>query len=220
MSIKTSTDEWVRKGPTQAIAVVAAVGIIVGGLVGFGVGFKVEQSRTKDEVKKLQQQAAKAKAPARVPLGALGQRIGEVTAASGPTITLTTKRNGAQTLATTATTRYETTERGTIADVHSGDRILVTPGGAEIIVLSPDSELGRKVTKIDSSSIKIAKASGFPAGNLKTTDVHRVDTVKPAKLADVGTGDSVLAGGRAKDEKSFNTIEVIVLPDGSAFANN
>ena len=63
MSIKTSTDEWVRKGPTQAIAVVAAVGIIVGGLVGFGVGFKVEQSRTKDEVKKLQKQAAKAKAP-------------------------------------------------------------------------------------------------------------------------------------------------------------
>ena len=219
MSIKTSTDEWVRKGPTQAIAVVAAVGIIVGGLVGFGVGFKVEQSRTKDEVKKLQQRAAKAKTPTGVPVGALGQRIGEVTAASGPSITVATKRNGTQTLATTAATRFETTERGTIADVHSGDRILVTAGGGEIIVLSPDSKLGRKVTKIDSSSIKIAKATGFPAGNIKTTEVHRVDKVKPAKLVDVSTGNSVLAGGREKDAKVFNTIEVIVLPDGSAFAN-
>jgi hypothetical protein len=220
MSIKTSADEWVRKGPTQAIAVVAAVGIIVGGLVGFGAGFKVEQSRTKDEVKKLQRQAAKAKAPTGALAGPLGQRIGEVTAISGASITVTAKKRGAQTLVTTVATRFETTERGTIADVHSGDRILVTAGGAEIIVLPADFKIGRKVTSIDSSSIKIAKGNGFPAGTLKTTDVHRVDTAKAAKLADVSTGDSVLAGGRARDNKVFNTIEVIVLPDGSGFANN
>jgi hypothetical protein len=83
------------------------------------------------------------------------------------------------------------------------------------MVLSAGSKLGRLVTKSDSSSIAIA-----PKGNIKTKDVHRVDLVKPAKLADVSTGDNVLAGGNAKDNKVFSTIEVIVLADGSGFANN
>jgi hypothetical protein len=211
MSIKTSADEWVRKGPIQAIAVIAAVGIIVGGLVGFGVGFKVEQGRTKDEVKQLKAQA-KAKG---VLVGPIRKRAGKVTAISGPSITLATGKNGSLTLATTATTRFETTARGTIADVHSGVRVFVTPGGGEIMVLSAGSKLGRLVTKVDSSSITIA-----PKGNIKTKDVHLVDIVKPAKLADVSTGDNVLAGGNAKDNKVFSTIEVIVLADGSGFANN
>jgi hypothetical protein len=124
-----------------------------------------------------------------------------------------------QTLGTTATTVFEKAVSGTIADVHSGRRILVTPGGAEIIVLPSSSKLGRQVTKVTSAIIKIAKGSGSPEGSIKTTEVHRVEIIKPAKVSDIKTGDEVLAGGRAKDTKTFNTIEVIVLPAGSGFAN-
>ena len=219
MSIKTSADEWVRKGPTQAIAVVAAVGVIVGGLIGLGVGFKVEQSRTKDEVNKLQRQLANKKAASPgVLVGALGQRVGTVTAKSGSTITITTKQRGAQTLATTATTLFESTTRGTIADVHSGRRILVTVGGSDIIVLSADSKLGRVVTNVASDVIKIGEGNGLPPGTIKTADVHGVENVKSVKLADVAVGDQVFAGGRAKDKQTFSAIEVIVLADGSGFA--
>ena len=218
MSIKTSAEEWVRKGPMQAVAVIAAVGIVVGGLVGLGVGYKIEQSRTKSDVKKLQQQLSKEKsAKSGVVLGALGERIGKVTASSGGSITVLTKTGRSQELSTSASTVFETAARGTIADVNSGRRILVTPKGAEIIVLPADSKLGRVVTKITSASILIAKGNGFPAGSLSTSGVHSVETLKPAKITDVKTGVHVLAGGRAATGKKFNTIEVIVLSNGSGF---
>ena len=220
MSIKTSGEEWVRKGPTQAIAVIAAVGLIVGGVIGLGVGFKLEQSRTKSSVHKLQQELTKQKsAKTGVVVGALGQRVGKVSATSGTSITVATKKRGAQTVETSATTVFENAVSGTIADVHSGQRILVVPGGAEIIVLSANSKLGRVVTKVTNASIKIAKGNGFPEGNIKTTDVHRVETVKPAKISDMTIGKELLVGGRAKDAKTFTAIEVILLPDGSGFAN-
>jgi len=220
MSIKTSAEEWVRKGPTQAIAVIAAVGLIVGGLIGLGVGFKVEQSRTKSDVNKLRRElTSKKSSKTGVVVGALGQRVGKVTTTSGTTLTVATKKRGPQTVETSATTLFENAVSGTIADVHSGRRILVVPGGAEIIVLSANSKLGRVVTKVTSASIKIAKGNGFPAGSIKTSDVHRVETVTPAKFSDMTTGKEVLVGGRAKDAKTFTAIEVILLPSGSGFAN-
>ena len=220
MSIKTSADEWVRKGPTQAIAVVAAVGVIIGGLIGLGVGFKVEQSRTKDQVDRLKQQVANKKAASPgVLVGALGQRVGVVTAKSGSIITIRTKQRGEQKIATTATTLFEATTRGTIADVHSGRRILVTVGGSDIIVLSAGSKLGRVVTKVASDVIEVAKEDDLPAGTIKTADVHGVETLKSVKLADVAVGDQVFAGGRAKDKQTFSAIEVIVLADDSGFAS-
>ena len=186
MSIKTSAEEWVRKGPTQAIAVIAVVGIIVGGLIGIGVGFKLEQSRTKSDVSKLRKELIRLKASkSGVVVGALGQRVGKVTATSATSVTVATKKRGRQTLETTATTVFENAVSGTIADVHSGRRILVTPGGAEIIVLPSSSKLGRKVTKVTSATIKIAKSNGHPEGSIKTTDVHRGEILKPAKLSDV-----------------------------------
>lgn len=219
MSIKTSADEWVRKSPTQAIAVIAAVGIVVGGLIGLGVGFKIEQSRTKSDVAKLQKQLKAKATSAGVNTGPLGQRIGKVTATKPGSLTVATKRRGAQTLNTTAATVFETTARGTIADVHSGRRVLVAVGGTEIIVLSVESKLGRVVTGVGSDSIRIAKGNGHPAGVIKTADVHLVSTVKAAKAADVSNGDSIFAGGRARTEKTFAAIEIILLPSGSGFAN-
>jgi hypothetical protein len=218
MSIKTSADEWVRKGPTQAIAVIAAVGIVIGGLIGLGVGFKIEQSRTKSDVSKLQKELkAKTTAPGAA-AGALGQRLGKVTATGSGSITMTTKQRGTQTIVTTSTTVMETTVRATIADVHSGGRILVTPGGKEIIVLADTSKLGRVVDTVGSDTIKIAKGNGAPAGGVKTADVHVIYTLKTITAADVKSGNPVLVGGRAKDDKTFNAVELIVLPADSGFA--
>jgi len=216
MSIKTSADEWVRKGPTQAIAVVAAAGLVLGVLIGFGVGFKVEQSRTRSDVKKLQARL-KSIGPKKTASGPLGQRVGTVSATSGSTITVTTKKRGAVAVATTAKTVFESTKRGTIADVQSGRRILVTAGGNEIIVLPVASKLGRVVSAVANDFITIAKGNSAPAAKLDTPDVHRVSTVVPAKLADVGKGDNVLAGGTSTGDKTFSATEVILLPLDSGF---
>ena len=56
MAIKDSAEGWVRGKPVLAMVVVALIGAVVGGVIGLGVGFKVEQSRTRDDVKRLQQQ--------------------------------------------------------------------------------------------------------------------------------------------------------------------
>ena len=217
MSIKTSADEWIRKTPTQAIAVVAAVGLVVGVLVGFGVGFKVEQSRTKSDVKKLQARLKSTAAPKTLGKGALGQRVGTVTATSGATITVKTKKRGSVVVATTPTTIFEITAKGTIADVQSGRRVLVTAGGNEIVVLPVGSKFGRVVSAVASDFIKVANGNGAPAARIKTPGVHRVETLKPAKFADVKSGDNVLAGGRLTGGKSFSATEVIVLPSDSGF---
>ena len=219
MSIKTSADEWVRKGPTQAIAVIAAVGLVVGGLIGLGVGFKIEQSRTKSDVTKLQKQLKAKTATKATSTGALGQRVGKVTATTPGSITVTTKQRGAQTIVTTATTVFEKAAPGTIADVHTGLRVLVTVGAKEMIVLPATSKLGRVVTKVGSDLIKIAKANGLPAGSFKTADVHLVSIVKPATAADVSTGDSILVGGRATNPTTFEAVAIIVLPASSGFGS-
>jgi hypothetical protein len=219
MSIKDSADEWVRKGPTQAIAVVAAVGLVIGGLIGVGVGYKVEQSRIKSDVKKLQTRLRAATVPATNGKRALGQRVGTVTTTSGANITLTTKKRGAQVLVTNPSTVFETAVRGTIADVRSGRRVLITAGGNEIVVLPVASKLGRVVSAVASDFIKVAAGNGAPASRIDTPKVHRVETLKPAKFADVGKDDKVLAGGRATNGDNFAATEVIVLPADSGFTN-
>jgi hypothetical protein len=219
MSIKTSADEWVRKAPTQAIAVIAAVGLVVGGLIGLGVGFKIEQSRTKSDVTKLQKQLRAKSTPKGTFSGVLGQRVGKVTATKADSITVTTNKRGTQTIFTTSKTIFEKTARGTIADVHVGLRVLVTVGAKEMIVLPATSKLGRQVTKVGSDLIKIAKANGLPAGSFKTADVHLVSTTKSATTADVSSGDSILAGGHATAATTFDAAEIIVLPAGSGFAS-
>jgi hypothetical protein len=219
MSIKTSADEWVRKGPTQAIAVIAAVGLVVGLLIGLGVGFKIEQSRTKSDVTKLQKQL-KAQAPTKgSATGSLGQRVGKVSATKTGSITVTTKQRGAQTVVMTATTVVEKAAHGTIADVHTGLRVLVTVGAKEMIVLPATSKLGRVVTNVGSDVIKIGKGNGLPAGSFKTADVHLVSTLTKGTAADVRTGDSVLVGGHATSSTTFEAVEIIVLPADSGFAS-
>ena len=56
MTIKDSTEGWVRNKPALAMVAVAAVGLVVGGLIGLGVGYKIEKNRVQDDVQRLQSQ--------------------------------------------------------------------------------------------------------------------------------------------------------------------
>lgn len=216
MSFKSGSEEWVRKGPIQAIALIAAAGIVVGGLVGLGAGYKIEQNRTRSDVKRLEHQiqAGGVKAAS----GALGQRVGKVTAYVSGSITVSTKQRGTQVLTTTPATAFEKAVKAKLANVVAGSRILVTRAGDEIIVLPTTSKLGRVVNTVGRDSITIAAGNGSPAGTVKTSGVI-VSTVATATSAAVKVGSEVLAGGRATTKTTFAANEVILLLPGSGFAS-
>ena len=222
MSIKGSTETWVRGAPAQAMILVAAVGIVVGGVVGLGVGFKIEQNRTRSDVKKLRAQLAKKDTGGTTPSASasLGQRVGKITKTAGTTITVTTKRQGSQELLTTASTQFEKTAKGTTADIVVGRRVLVTVAGTDVIVLPATSQLGRTVSSVGSGSFAIAKTNNAKAGSVSMAGIKEVDTISTAKLSDFKAGSEVLSGGRTATAKnSFNAVELILLPAGSAFAS-
>jgi hypothetical protein len=202
---------------------IAAVGIVVGGVVGLGVGFKIEQNRTRSDVKKLrtQLQAAQKAPGASGPSASasLGQRVGKVTKVAGTTVTVATKRQGSQDLLTTATTQIEKAAKGSTTDIVVGRRVLVTVAGADVIVLPTTSQLGRVVSSVGSSSFTIAKTNNAKAGSVSMGSVKEVDTISTAALSDVKVGAEVLAGGRTASAKNaFNAAEIILLPAASGFA--
>jgi hypothetical protein len=219
MSIKTSADEWVRTGPTRAIAVIAAVGLVIGGLIGAGAGYKIEQSRTKSDVKRLQKQLKAAAATGTdTRSGPLGQRVGKVTAAKAGSFTVATKKRGAQEIKTSALTLITKAVRGSVSDIVSGRRVLVTKDVHEVLVLAASSKLGRKVAKVGSDFFTIAKPNGTTAARIKLSDVKTVSTAASATAADIKTGLDVVVGGRETVNKVFNAVEIVVLPANSGFA--
>jgi hypothetical protein len=219
VSIKDSAETWVRGAPGQAMILVAAVGIVIGGVAGLGGGFKIEQNRTKSDVKQLRAELqAKAPGAAATAGGSLGQRIGKITALTANTVTIQTKRKGIQALHTTSTTVFEQLTKGANADIAVGDRILVTLAAGQVIVLPSSSKLGRMVTAVTNTSIALAKGSAARAGSIQINKVRLVDTTTSAQLSDFKAGSEVLAGGRGTGH-TFSAVEIILLGAGSAFAN-
>jgi hypothetical protein len=160
MGIKDSTENWVRGKPAQAMILIAALGLVVGGVIGLAGGYKIEQSRTKDDVKRLQEQIRAAAAQGADVGGPLGQRFGKVTAVKDTTITMSSNEQGSQTVNTSANTAFATTEKGTTSDLTVGSRLLVALNGANVIVLPKDSRLGRLVTNVGSETFAIARPKG------------------------------------------------------------
>jgi hypothetical protein len=216
MSFKTSAEEWVRKGPSAALALAAVAGLVVGGVIGLGAGYKVEQNRTRSAVKKLHAQinslGGSTSATTKV-----GQRVGKVTASAASSITISAKKTGTTVLTTSSTTVFETVVKGTIGDVQAGKRILVSVGGKEIIVLPTTSRLGRLVTAVSSTAIKLQKATGSGTVGVATKNVKTVETLKTATASAVTVGKDVFVAGKQAGKGAFDTIEVIVLPAGSGF---
>src|SRR5262245_54343901 len=101
---------------------VAAVGLVVGGFVGLGVGYNVEKNRVQDDVQRLQQQLRDAGATASSEK--VVQRVGEVKAVSGPTLTVKTRLQGDQDIQTASATFVKTAD-GKTTDIAVGKKILV-----------------------------------------------------------------------------------------------
>ena len=185
MAIKDSAETWVRGAPGQAMILVAAVGIVVGGVGGLGAGFKIEQNRARADVKTLRAEL-QGSAPGAAPAvgSSLGQRIGRVTATGTDTLTIETKSRGAQIVHTTSTTQFEQLTKGSNTDIAVGRRLLVTTSGQQVIVLSPSSKLGRVVTGIAGATVSLAKGNTAKAGTVLINKVRLVNTTSPALLTE------------------------------------
>ena len=219
MTIKDAAETWVRRGSLQAISVVAAVGLVIGGVLGLGVGYKIEQNRTRSDVKRLKAQiGGSAVGGVRQTVGALTQRVGRVTAVAPGTITMITKHGRAQVLQTSATALIEKTVKGHTTDIVVGRRVLVTVGGAEVIVLSSESSIGRVVKAVGSDSFSVPDPNGRTPMRVKFRVVKVVDTISTAKRSDIVIGSQIVAGGHASVGGAFTVTEVVLLPAGSGFA--
>jgi hypothetical protein len=220
MGIKDSTENWVRGKPAQAMILVAALGLVIGGVIGLAGGYKIEQSRTKSDVERLQSQIkAAVAAGADIPGVAVSQRVGKVTAVKGTTITMSSNEQGSQTVNTSASTAFENTEPGTVSDITVGSRVLVALNGATIIVLPKSSKLGRQVLSVGSETFAIARPKGGKPLTIKLEKVKDVSTTTPADIGAVKVDSEILAGGRSASKDVFGAVEVIVLPANNPFVS-
>ena len=125
MTIKDSAESWVRSKPMRAMVAVAAIGLVVGGIVGLGVGYKVEKNRVQEDVQRLQSQLRDRRDHSNQKVV---QRVGEIAAVSGSTLTVKTKLQGDQDIQTTSAS-FQKTAEGKTADIVVGKKILVATGG-------------------------------------------------------------------------------------------
>jgi hypothetical protein len=219
MGIKDSTENWVRGKPAQAMILIAALGLVIGGVIGLAGGYKIEQSRTKSDVKRLQQEIRNAAAQGADVGGPIGQRVGKVTAVKDTTITLSTNKQGTQTVNTSANTAFETTEKGTTSDIVVGSHLLIALDGANIIVLPKTSKLGRTVLSVGSETFSIQRPKGGRPLTIKLEKVKDVSTTTPGSIDDVKVDGEILAGGRSADKNVFGATEVVVLPANNPFVS-
>jgi hypothetical protein len=126
-----------------------------------------------------------------------------------------TKLQGDQTIATTASTPFETTTAAKTSDITAGKKVLVADGGKEVVILGPKSEIGREVTKVSGDSFTVTLKKGKTA-NVKTANVQKVYTLTPGKSTDAKVGTDVVVAGR-RAGTNFQAVEVIVLPSDSKF---
>jgi len=215
VAIKDSAESWVRGKPVLAMVVVALIGIVVGGVIGLGVGFKVEQSRTRKDVQRLQQKIKEAGVVN--PAAPIHVQVGTVTSSSPGTLDVRTAKRGQETIQATATTTYEQTASAATADIAVGRRVLVSKGAKEVIILSSTSKLGRVVASVGADSFALSNSKGKQV-KVKLSDVQKVYKLTPATAADAKVGSVVLAGGRGAGKNGFAAVEIIVLPTVSAFA--
>ena len=215
MAIKDSAEGWVRGKPVLAMVVVALIGAVVGGVIGLGIGFKVEQSRTRDDVKRLQQQIKDSGAAN--PNGPVSQRVGEVTGSSAGSLSVKTKLQGPQQIIIASTTPFEKTAAGKTSDIAVGRRVLVSTGAREVIILPASSKLGRVVASVGTDTFAITNKDGRQV-KVKLANVQKVYTLTPAQAADAKVGVDVLVGGRSAGNNGFAAVEVVVLPANSGFS--
>jgi hypothetical protein len=225
VAIKEWTARWVRGKPVRAIAWVAGVGLVAGVVVGVGAGFKIEQHRVNRDVARLRTQlsggtrATTPKAKSKVGPGSgtqLVRRVGTVTTTGTNTITVATKHHGSVLLHVAGSTPIELAVKGGTADITAGRSVLVAKGAHTVLVLATGRRLGRRVTGVANGVASVATTRGV--ARLQLSKIQTVDTTSTATPSDIKTGSQVLTWVHPGAKGTFDAVEVIVLPAGSAFA--
>jgi hypothetical protein len=224
LAVKESAVRWVRAKPVRAIACVAGVGLVVGVVVGVGAGFKIEQHRVNHDVARIRTRLAGGsptttpKAKSKVASGSgtkLVERIGAVTTTGADTITLATKRHGSVLVHVTGST-FEQAVKGSTADIIAGRRVFVAKGAHDVLVLTTGRRLGRRVTSVANGVASVTATRGI--ARLQLSKIQTVDTTSTATPSDIKIGSHVLTWVHPGAKGTFDAVEVIVLPAGSAFA--
>ena len=199
-----------------AIALVLVVGLGAG----FGIGYKVEQSRTKSDLKKAREAAAAkaAKKPAAAATAAV-RLIGKVDATTANNVSITVGKTSRKVAIRPATT-YVKAVAGSASDVTKGSRVIFKGKqgsltvAEEVIVLPAQAKLGVLLTDVASGSMTLKNAKGKDAK--VTITGATIEKVQNATKTDVATGSTIIAETRQTNGVTTAT-EIIVLPAGSKF---
>jgi hypothetical protein len=158
---KRGLDQPIKRMSTAALIGSGVVILLVGLVVGLGAGYKIEQSRTKSDVKKLKAAATTPTPDATPATSATTVRLsGKVGSTKGGVVTLTSA-SGTRTMATKSSTIVVKALPGNLSDITAGQRVLwqATPGQSthaeEIVVLPSDAKLGSSVVSVSPTSMQL-----------------------------------------------------------------
>jgi phage gp45-like len=208
-----------RQSPTTLLGAIALV-LVVGLAAGFGIGYKVEQSRTKDDLKKARE-AASAKAAKKAPGAATAVRlIGKIDDATENNLSVTVNGKPSRKIALRPTTTFVKAVAGTAADITKGSRVVwkakkgALTAAEEVIVLPAQAKLGILVTAVAPDSVTIKSAKGKDVK--VTTTGATIEKVTNATKADAAKGSTVIAESR-QTKGVLTATEIIVLPTSTKF---
>lgn len=207
----------IKRMSPAALLLSGAVVLVVGLVVGLAAGYKIEQQRTKNDVKNAKAQAVAQSGSNQAGAPATSRLTGKVgTAAPGLTMTV-----GGKPVVTSATTVVVKASAGSPSDIKAGDRVVSKPKqgqttqAEEIIVLPANSKLGSPVVSATANSMTIT--SGGKNVTVNTTGAT-VLTVTAAKTTEITPGAKVITQVRRTNGSTLTATEVILLPATSKFA--
>jgi hypothetical protein len=209
-----------RQSLTTLLGAVALV-LVVGLGAGFAIGYKVEQSRTKDDLKKARENATAKAAKNNTGSAAAVRLIGKVDATTAENVSVAVTGKPSRKVAIRSTTIFVKAVPGSAADIKKGSRVVWKAkkgslnAAEEVIVLPAQAKLGILLTDAASGSMtyKTTKGKDFKV----TTTGATIEKVEDATKDDVAKGSTIMAQSRQTNDVLTAT-EIIVLPAATKFA--
>jgi hypothetical protein len=204
-----------------ALGVSAAVILVVGLVVGLAAGYKIEQQRTKDDLKKAEAASKGSSSGTKGSAGATNVRlVGKVGVTAPDSVTLTVDGTKTMKFLTTPTTIVVKASPGTASDITKDSRVVWKPKSGqltqaeEVIVLPASAKLGSPVVSATPTSMTFKSNGKDVTVSIEGATVLKVST---AKKDDITTGGKVVAQTRRTNPSTLSATEVIVLPSSSKF---
>jgi len=204
-----------------ALVVSAAVILVVGLVVGLAAGYKIEQQRTKDDLKKAESASKGSGSGTKGSAGATNVRlVGKVGVTAPDSVTLTVDGSKTMKFLTTPTTIVVKASPGSASDITKDSRVIwKAKAGSlseaeEVIVLPANAKLGSQVVSATPTSMTIKNNGKEITVSTQGASVFKVAT---AKTGDITTGGKVVAQTRRTNASTLSATEVIVLPSSSKF---